>query len=114
MLLPAGLLGDRYNPKVIILIGGCTSISSNILFSMVSTFECALLLQLLNGLGQAMAWPPLTRLIAEWYSEREIAPAMNMLLISAALGPTVAYILTGYLISVVDWRTAFIVPPTLQ
>ncbi|MEM3027226.1 MAG: MFS transporter [Candidatus Bathyarchaeia archaeon] len=121
MLFPAGLLGDTIGPKRVIIIGNIISSLSNIAFSFSTLttpllgFSIGLVIQFLNGLGQGMVWGPLTRLVSDLYSKDSEAMglAMSLLLLPANVGPTVAYVLSGYLAMDYSWRTSFLFPSFL-
>lgn len=109
-LLPAGFLGDKFGPKKIIASGAAISVSSNILFAYTPSFSLALIIQLCNGLGQGMAWGPLTRLMSNWYPKEKMGFVMSVLSIPPAVGPVLAYVTSAYLATLYDWRTAFLYP----
>jgi len=109
-LFPAGFLGDKFGPKRIIAFGAAISISSNIVFCYTPSFSLALIIQLFNGFGQGMAWGPLTRLMSNWYPKEKMGFVMSILSIPPAVGPVLAYVTSGYLATLYDWRTAFLFP----
>jgi len=113
ILFPAGILGDLLGPRAIITIGALLSAAMNILFSYSMSFPSMLAIQFVNGLGQGMAWGPLTRLMANWYPRERMSFVMSLLSIPPALGPPAAYVLTGYLASFYSWKTAFQVPSVI-
>ena len=49
-------------------------------------------------------------LIASIYSSEKMSFAVGMLSTSATVGPTLAFILSGYLASIYDWRKSFLIP----
>ena len=113
ILFPAGILGDLMGPRVIITIGALLSAGMNVLFSWSTSFPSMLIIQFVNGVGQGMAWGPLTRLMANWYPRERMGFVMSLLSIPPALGPPAAYVLTGYLASFYSWKTAFQVPSVI-
>ncbi len=113
ILFPAGILGDLLGPRVIITVGALLSAAMNVLFSWSTSFPSMLIIQFVNGMGQGMAWGPLTRLMANWYPRERMGFVMSLLSIPPALGPPVAYVLTGYLASFYSWKTAFQVPSVI-
>lgn len=110
VLMPAGILGDLIGPRVVIVLGAAISAVANILFSYSSSLSSMVVIQFVNGLGQGMAWGPLTRLMANWYPKEKMGLVMSLLSIPPAVGPPAAYILSGYLASAYDWRISFQVP----
>lgn len=110
ILFPAGILGDLVGPRAIVTVGALLSAVMNVLFSWSTSFQLMLIIQFVNGLGQGMAWGPLTRLMANWYPREKMGFVMSLLSIPPALGPPMAYVLTGCLASFYSWKTAFQVP----
>ena len=110
VLLPAGVLGDLLGPRLVITLGAVVSVLMNLLFSCSSSMVVMLIIQFANGLGQGMAWGPLTRLMANWYPREKMGFVMTLLSIPPALGPPMAYILSGYLASTYGWKSAFQIP----
>jgi len=113
ILFPAGILGDLVGPRVIITVGALLSAAMNVLFSYSMSFPSMLVIQFVNGLGQGMAWGPLTRLMANWYPRERMGFVMSLLSIPPALGPPAAYVLAGYLASFHSWKAAFQVPSVI-
>ena len=113
ILLPAGVLGDLLGPRVIIALGAIISATMNLLFANSTSFASMMVIQFVNGLGQGMAWGPLTRLMANWYPREKMGFVMSLLSIPPALGPPAAYVLTGYLASFLSWKAAFQVPSAI-
>jgi OPA family sugar phosphate sensor protein UhpC-like MFS transporter len=110
VLLPAGILGDFIGPRVVITLGAAISAVMNLLFSYSTSFASMLIIQFVNGLGQGMAWGPLTRLMTNWYPREKMGFVMSLLSIPPALGPPLAYILSGYLASTYGWKAVFQIP----
>jgi sugar phosphate permease len=110
ILLPAGFLGDALGSKKVVALGAMVSVISNIVFSQVSSFSTALVIQFFNGLGQGMAWGPLTRLISDRYSKKRMRLVMSILLVPPNVGPVLAYATSSYLATEYDWRAAFLYP----
>lgn len=110
ILLPAGVLGDMVGPRVVITFGAVVSAVTNLLFSYSTSFSSMMILQFVNGLGQGMAWGPLSRLMTNWYPRERMSFVMSLLSIPPALGPPLAYILSGYLASTYGWKLVFQIP----
>lgn len=110
ILLPAGVLGDMVGPRFVITFGAVVSAVTNLLFSYSTSFSSMMILQFVNGLGQGMAWGPLSRLMTNWYPRERMSFVMSLLSIPPALGPSLAYILSGYLASTYGWKLVFQIP----
>lgn len=113
VLIPAGIFGDLVGPRVVIVLGAAISAVMNVLFSFSVSFSSMLVIQFVNGLGQGMAWGPLTRLMANWYPRERMGFVMSWLSVPPAVGPPAAYVLSGYLASTYNWRISFQVPSVI-
>jgi len=113
ILFPAGILGDLVGPRVVITLGAIVSLVMNFLFSFSTSFQSMMVLQFINGLGQGMAWGPLTRLMANWYPKERMSFVMTLVSVPLSLGPPATFILSGYLASTFGWRGAFQIPAVI-
>jgi OPA family sugar phosphate sensor protein UhpC-like MFS transporter len=113
ILFPAGILGDWVGPRIVIALGAILSLCMNFLFTYATSFQLMLVVQFMNGLGQGMAWGPLTRLMANWYPKERMSFVMSSISIPPSLGPPAAFLLAGYLASNYGWRSAFQIPAVI-
>lgn len=113
ILVPAGILGDAIGPCVVITLGAVLSLAMNFLFSYTTSLSSMLVIQFINGLGQGMAWGPLTRLMANWYPKERMSLIMSLLSVSSSIGPPAAFILAGNLAATYGWRSAFQIPAVI-
>ncbi len=72
MQVPVGLLVDRFGPRSVILTGALLMAVAQVGFALAETFVLALLARTLVGLGDAMTFICLLRLVATWFPPRRI------------------------------------------
>lgn len=104
-----GFLGDRANARVLMVTGLTVSAILNVLFGFNSTVLALGVIWTLNGWFQGMGFPPCARLLANWFSPKELATKFSLWNMSHPIGGGLIVIICGYLVGI-DWRLCFIVP----
>lgn len=107
-----GFLGDRTNARTFMTLGLILSATVNIFFGFSSAVWTMGLLWMLNGWVQGMGFPPCARLMAHWFSPKELATKFSIWNTSHSIGAGLVVILCGYL-AAYDWRLCFFVPAGL-
>jgi MFS family permease len=74
---------------------------------MIDALVAMLLVRFLFGVGEAGAYPNLTRVTRDWFPFRERALAQGAIWMSARLGGAIAPLVLGRLSAVLGWRQAF-------
>ena len=85
MQIPVGLLVDRFGPRSVILTGAVVMTLAQAGFALADGFLLALAARVLVGVGDAMTFICLLRLVATWFPARRI-PLVTQL--SGTLGQT--------------------------
>jgi sugar phosphate permease len=107
-----GILADRANARIFLVVGLSVSAILNIFFGLSSTVVALGIIWTLNGWFQGMGFPPCARLITNWFSPRELATKFALWNMSHQLGGAFILILCGYLVGF-DWRLCFFVPAVI-
>ncbi len=107
-----GFLGDRCNARTFMVAGLILSAIVNVFFGFSSAVLTLGLLWMLNGWVQGMGFPPCARLMAHWFSPKELAINFSIWNTSHSIGAGLVVILCGYL-AVHSWRLCFFVPAGL-
>lgn len=81
-----GYLGDRFDPKKMVVIGLVFAAVSNITIAFIQPFVMLLLLWALNGYGQSMLWGPSLRIVSDMYGPKRRVRAAVVLSTSVAVG----------------------------
>jgi len=107
-----GFLGDRANARVLMASGLAMSAILNVLFGFSSTVLALGVIWTLNGWFQGMGFPPCARLIANWFSPKELATKFSIWNMSHPVGGGLVVILCGYLVGF-NWRLCFFIPAAI-
>ncbi len=105
--LLSGWLGDRMQPRTVVLIG--LLVTSVINFSIPFCRSIALITVLwgVNGLAQAFMWPPLVRLMAYLFEGDEYIRISVRTSWGASCGTILLYLVSPLIISLLGWRYVF-------
>ncbi len=70
MQIPVGLLVDRFGPRSVMLTGAVVLALSQAGFALAETYGAALVARVFVGMGDALTWICLLRLVATWFPGR--------------------------------------------
>lgn len=102
-----GFIGDRLSPVKIISFAMLGTILVNVLVSVCSNIFVIAFLWCLNGVFQAMIWPPLCRFVAEHTRSEEYSSAITLVGLSASTGTIFVYLLVPVILNITIWRNVF-------
>lgn len=107
-----GVVGDRADGRKFMALGLAASAIINVFFGLSSAVWTFMILWMVNGYFQGMGYPPCARLLAHWFSPKELAIKMSFWNASHSLGGASILILCGYLVEQYpgNWRICFFVP----
>jgi sugar phosphate permease len=108
-----GPLGDKFGPRRVILVGMLASALTAACMGMAKTAWLMGVLFAWQGLWQASGWPPLSKNMAAFFSQRERGSVMGFWCTNYALGGFIASVVAGYAASWWGWPFAFLVPAAL-
>lgn len=108
-----GQIGDHVNPKYLIILGMVGSIVVNFFFGFGNAWGFLIVLWGINGFFQSTGWPPLVKILANWFPSSSRGNAMGIMSTSYQLGVSVSSILAGLLVGY-KWRYAFWIPALLM
>ncbi len=104
----SGWLGDRASPRLLLSAGVATTMLCNLFVPLLSPFRVPfILLWGLNGLAQAMLWPPIVRLLAEHLDERSYIRANLLVLAAAQIATILLYLYVPLCARVFTWQAVF-------
>jgi MFS family permease len=117
--VPGGWMGDVWGPRRVItrivlcwslftaLTGAVWSFSLDLGPFVLNSLAALLLIRFLFGVGEAGAYPNLTRVVGGWFPFHERAFAQGAIWMCARLGGAFAPFLIGRLSAALGWRQAF-------
>lgn len=112
LLLPMGLLADRFGRRRLLLVGAAVFASASIGAALSSSTAGLIVCRGLLGVGAAMLGPSTISLVRSMFQiPAQRAVALGIWTASFALGGIIGPLIGGILIEAVSWRAVFAVTP---
>ena len=96
--IPCGILGDKISPKKLVSIGLIGTTAANLLFPFVDSVTGMQILWFLNGVSQAMIWPPVVKMVINLTYGQQSVNIILMLSFTAPAGMLAAYLLDAVML----------------
>ena len=109
MVIPAGMLLDRYSTKLLILISMVVCTAVTVIFALTSDFYIASVCRFLEGLGAGFCFLASIRLASRWFTANRLAFVTGMIVTMAMLGGMVAQTPMAILSDQIGWRHAMVI-----
>jgi len=107
--LVSGYLGDRIQPKLIILAGLLITTAMNLVMPFCAEAGVMTAVWSVNGVAQAMIWPPLVKIMTATFTPDDYKKACVRVSWSSSLGTIAVYLLAPVCILLSGWKLVFIV-----
>jgi sugar phosphate permease len=111
--IPGGWLAQHWSAKkfiaVMIVLWGTMAI----LCGAVQSYNQLLLARFFLGVAEGGIWPAVLVLISHWFPVRERARAYSFWMANLAISSIITQPISGYIVSISDWRTLFYVEGAL-
>ncbi len=107
-LFPAGMLLDRLSSRKVILAAMFICVISTALFAKATSVPMVFLCHFAAGIGNAFCFLSCIRIAARWFSNRQMALVIGLIVTMAMLGGVVAQTPLAWLVSAVGWRNALL------
>ena len=91
MQIPAGVIIDKYNRKIVIGIATSLCVFGNFLFSATNHYEVAFVGRILMGIGSAFGFIGAAKMAAMWLPKRYFSTFIGFATIIGILGGLVTY-----------------------
>ncbi|HEX5089276.1 MAG TPA: MFS transporter [Nocardioides sp.] len=109
MQIPVGLLVDRFGPRTVILTGAIVLTLAQSGFALADSYGAALLARFFVGMGDAMTWICLLRLVASWFRGRRIPFVTALSGTLGQLGAIAAAAPMTWALGHLGWTDAYLV-----
>jgi MFS family permease len=86
LALPGGLLGERFGDRRVVLLGLALMTAGSSLIGLSNAFAAVMLGRFLTAVGAVLLNVLVTKMVADWFSGREIVWAMSILINSWPVG----------------------------
>jgi MFS family permease len=108
--MPAmGWLAERYGAKRVLAAGVAIWSIATLTTGFAGSFATLLALRILLGVGESVAFPCASKVLAHAVEVSRLGVANGVLSFGYLLGPAVGTLLGGYLMTLFGWRPVFIV-----
>ncbi|MCG8530325.1 MAG: MFS transporter [Desulfovibrionales bacterium] len=107
----SGFLADRYNAKVVMLIGVMGSLCANIMFGMSSALGFFILFWGANALSMSLGWAPGCNILYNWLPPKRWGIYMGFFCAVCYAGGAVVLPISAKIVSVLGWKGSFFVTP---
>lgn len=106
--IPVGLLADRLDAAWVLAIGFLIWSAATAATGFVHTFAMLLVVRLILGVGESVAYPSYSKILARDFSESHRGLGNAAIAAGQTSGPAVGTLLGGYLMALYGWRPFFI------
>ena len=110
--LISGYLGDKIRPKYLIMLGLTLTAACNAMMSFVPG-SIMIAVWGLNGLAQAMLWPPIVKILSHHLDHDTYVTAHLAVTSAAHVATVLLYVFVPICLSFMSWRTVFITASAL-
>ncbi|ACD30254.1 MFS transporter [Francisella tularensis] len=104
MQIPAGVILDKYNRKVVISIATAFCVLGNYLFSATNYYEVAYIGRIFMGIGSAFGFIGAAKMAGMWLPEKLFSTFIGFATVVGILGGLVTDTLLSSLVSDLGWR----------
>ncbi|MGH9578828.1 MAG: MFS transporter, partial [Terriglobales bacterium] len=101
------MLADSIGPRRLFTAGSIVAGVGSVLFAFAPNVGWLLAARALVGLGVAVAFISVLKLIASWYSEREFGTWVGVLMLLGNVGGVLATVPLAWITQYVSWRAVF-------
>lgn len=108
MQVPAGLLLDRFGPRILLAFAAVLCALGTILFALTSNFPIALLARFITGLGSAFAMLGALVLAANWFPINRFALLHGLIITIGMLGAVFAGAPLSMMLEQLSWRPSLL------
>jgi phosphoglycerate transporter family protein len=105
-----GYFSDRSNARYFMSIGLLGGALTSCLMGFGTSIYYFGFFWAINAWFQSMGWPPVTRLLTQWFSPSELGTKWALASTAHQIGGAAIVLLAGFLIQHWGWQSAFIVP----
>ena len=100
-------LGDRFGPRILLLVGMGVSIATNVVFGFSNSWQNFAVFMAINGLAQATGWSCNVGTMAFWFRRKERGTVMGIWATNYQVGGVLANGLAAYMLGKAGFEYAF-------
>lgn len=104
--IPGAAIGQRFGEKRIVVLGLALMALGTVMIATTSAYHVLLVGRLVSGIGAVVVNVLLTKMAADWFTDRELSTAMAILVVSWPLGIGVALVVLGPVAEASSWTVS--------
>lgn len=108
-LLPAGVILDRFSPRLVILAAMLVCVLGTVGFAITHSFAWASFFHFLSGIGNAFCFVSCVVLVSRWFPSRRQALVIGCIVTMAFIGGMMAHTPLAYLNAHFGWRDSLLI-----
>jgi sugar phosphate permease len=108
MQIPVGLLVDRYGSRAVLLVGASVLTCAQAGFAFADSYGLALVARLFVGMGDAMTFICVLRLVNTWFAPRRIPVVIQLTGVVGQLGAVIAAVPMTWALSHLGWTRSYL------
>ena len=105
--LISGFLGDRIQPKRLVLFGLLLTAAMNLSVPFCTSATLLTLVWAVNGFAQSLMWPPMVRLMVTLLSGEDYKKACFVVTCAGSMGTVLIYLTSPLIITAFSWKMVF-------
>ncbi len=109
MQLPSGILTDSWGPRKTVSLFTLVAAVGAIMTGVATSFELVIIGRVFIGVGVAMVYIPIMKILATWYRKNEFASLSGILLAVGNIGALSAAGPLGILSEAIGWQEVFLI-----
>jgi phosphoglycerate transporter family protein len=106
----AGVICDKTNARWFMPIGLIGSALCSIFIGLSNSLWVFILFYALNGAFQSAGWPPVSRLMTQWYAPTELGTKWGIVNASHQIGSIIILLVGSEILELLGWRYVFFIP----
>ena len=113
LAVPGAWLGCRFGEKRIVMIGLVMMIVGGMVSVFIEEYRVLLAARLLSGIGAILLNIMISKMVTDWFAQKQLATAMGLVISSWPLGIGLAMVITQPVVLLVNIEVALLLPPML-
>ncbi|MEO9220755.1 MAG: MFS transporter [Mycobacteriaceae bacterium] len=113
MQIPVGLLVDRFGPRTVLLTGALTLTGAQVGFAFANSYGWALLARVFVGVGDAMTFVCVLRLVNTWFAPRRIPIITQLTGVIGQSGAILAAVPMTLALAHLGWTRSYLLAASL-
>ncbi len=109
MQIPVGLLVDRFGSRSVLSAGAVLLTCAQVGFAFADTYALALVARVFVGMGDAMTFICVLRLVSTWFAPRRIPVMIQFTGVLGQLGAILAAVPMTWALGELGWTTSYLV-----